>query len=173
MKSKYVNGTINKGIYIHNDSNTEHRIDELEKEIVLKQDKLTAGENITISEDNVISSVGGGAEVFVIHITDGDASTITVTKEEVIAAIESNQPIVIDYEKTNTYGLPSTHYITAPVAVMTSQFLSHEYKLEGRVANPVDSEYRFYSISFSDMAGFSFNERFIQSISTVNSESTN
>lgn len=173
MKSKYVNGTINKDIYIHNDSNTEHRIDELEKEIVLKQDKLTAGENITISEDNVISSVGGGAEVFVIHIADGDASTITVTKEEVIAAIESNQPIVIDYEKTNTYGFPSTHYITAPVAVMTSQFLSHEYELEGRVANPVDSEYRFYSISFSDMADFSFNERFIQSVSTVNSESTN
>lgn len=172
MKSKYVNGTINKDIYIHTDSNTEHRVDELEKEIVLKQDKLTAGENITISEDNVISSVGGGAEVFVIHITNGDASTITVTKAEVIEAIENNQPIVIDYERTNSLGRPSTHYITAPVAVMTSQFLSREYELEGRVANPVDSEYRFYSISFNDMADFSFHERFIQSVSTVNSEST-
>ena len=56
MKSKYINGTINKDIYIHTDSNTEHRVDELEKEIVLKQDKLIAGENITISANNVISA---------------------------------------------------------------------------------------------------------------------
>jgi len=55
MKSKYINGTINKDIYIHTDANTEHRIDVLEEEIQTKQDKLTAGENITI-ENNVISA---------------------------------------------------------------------------------------------------------------------
>ena len=56
MKSKYVNGTINKDIYIHTDKDTEHRVDVLEDEMLTKQDKLIAGENITISEDNVISA---------------------------------------------------------------------------------------------------------------------
>lgn len=56
MKSQFINGTINKDIYVHQDPDTIKRVDELEEEIVLKQDKLTAGENITISEDNVISA---------------------------------------------------------------------------------------------------------------------
>lgn len=35
-----------------------------EEEIATKQDKLTAGENIEISEDNVISSTGGGGTLY-------------------------------------------------------------------------------------------------------------
>lgn len=63
MKSKYVNGTINKDIYLHTDAETLKRLSQAEEDIQnleeRKQDKLTAGENITISEDNVISATGG------------------------------------------------------------------------------------------------------------------
>ena len=63
MKSKYINGTINKDIYLHADAETLEKLSQAEEDIQnleeRKQDKLTAGENITISEDNVISATGG------------------------------------------------------------------------------------------------------------------
>ena len=34
MKSQYVNGTINKDIYIHDNSTVEKRVEELEKDVV-------------------------------------------------------------------------------------------------------------------------------------------
>lgn len=63
MKSQFVNGTINKDIYIHPDAETLKRLSQAEEDIQnleeTKQDKLIAGENITISEDNIISATGG------------------------------------------------------------------------------------------------------------------
>lgn len=52
---------------------TEELLGEVEETVseamTLKQDKLTAGENITI-EDNVISATGGGVEVITLDTTD-------------------------------------------------------------------------------------------------------
>ena len=60
MKPQYVSGTINKDVYLHTDATTIKRISNLETEVgnleSSKQDVLTVGDNITIS-DNVISAI--------------------------------------------------------------------------------------------------------------------
>ena len=64
---------------IQNEASTRESADNLIKEsIAKKQDKLTAGTNITISADNVISATGGGSEEtedWTFTLSDG--STIT------------------------------------------------------------------------------------------------
>lgn len=44
-------------------NNLSGRVTAAEADILTKQDKLTAGDNITISTDNIISATGGGLEV--------------------------------------------------------------------------------------------------------------
>lgn len=67
-----------------------------------KQDKLTAGENITIADDGTISSSGGGAsesDIFVLELTldsNGNVTSASHTYEETKAAIESNKIIMMD-----------------------------------------------------------------------------
>ena len=64
---------------IQNEASTRESADNLIKEsIAKKQDKLTAGTNITISDDNVISATGGGSEEtedWTFTLSDG--STLT------------------------------------------------------------------------------------------------
>ena len=62
-----------------------------------KQDKLTAGDNITITENGTISSTGGGAEVFfldVFVITETEVIT-NKTYAEIKAAIDAGDIIYI------------------------------------------------------------------------------
>ena len=62
-----------------------------------KQDKLTAGDNITISEDGTISSSGGGAKAFFLNvfvITETEVVT-NKTYAEIKAAIDAGDIIYI------------------------------------------------------------------------------
>ena len=70
-----------------------------------KQDKLIAGENITIASDGkTISATGGGAETLFVTITDNNG-TLTADKSfvEIKNAINTGIPVLVDYYGT---GLP-------------------------------------------------------------------
>ena len=72
-------------------------INEVKRKTDSKQDKLTAGDNITIAEDGTISSSGGGAEVFfldVFVITETEVIT-NKTYAEIKAAIDAGDIIYI------------------------------------------------------------------------------
>ena len=72
-------------------------INEVKRKADSKQDKLTAGDNITIAEDGTISSSGGGAEVFfldVFVITETEVVT-NKTYAEINAAIDAGSVIYI------------------------------------------------------------------------------
>ena len=70
-----------------------------------KQDKLIAGENITIASDGkTISATGGGAETLFVTITDNNG-TLSADKSfvEIRNAINTGIPVLVDYYGT---GLP-------------------------------------------------------------------
>ena len=72
-------------------------INEVKRKADRKQDKLTAGDNITIAADGTISSTGGGAEVFFIDvfvITETEVVT-NKTYAEIKAAIDAGDIIYI------------------------------------------------------------------------------
>ena len=72
-------------------------INEVKRKADSKQDKLTAGDNITIAADGTISSTGGGAEVFfldVFVITETEVVT-NKTYAEIKAAIDAGDIIYI------------------------------------------------------------------------------
>ena len=72
-------------------------INEVKRKADSKQDKLTAGDNITIAADGTISSTGGGAEVFfldVFVITETEVIT-NKTYAEIKAAIDAGDIIYI------------------------------------------------------------------------------
>lgn len=72
-------------------------INEVKRKADNKQDKLTAGDNITIAADGTISSSGGGAEVFfldVFVITETEVIT-NKTYAEIKAAIDAGDIIYI------------------------------------------------------------------------------
>ena len=72
-------------------------INEVKRKADSKQDKLTAGDNITIAEDGTISSTGGGAKVFfldVFVITETEVIT-NKTYAEIKAAIDAGDIIYI------------------------------------------------------------------------------
>ena len=72
-------------------------INEVKRKADNKQDKLTAGENITIAADGTISSTGGGAKVFfldVFVITETEVIT-NKTYAEIKAAIDAGDIIYI------------------------------------------------------------------------------
>ena len=72
-------------------------INEVKRKADRKQDKLTAGDNITIAADGTISSTGGGAEVFfldVFVITETEVVT-NKTYAEIKAAIDAGDIIYI------------------------------------------------------------------------------
>ena len=72
-------------------------INEVKRKADNKQDKLTAGDNITIAEDGTISSSGGGAKVFfldVFVITETEVIT-NKTYAEIKAAIDAGDIIYI------------------------------------------------------------------------------
>ena len=72
-------------------------INEVKRKADNKQDKLTAGDNITIAADGTISSTGGGAEVFfldVFVITETEVVT-NKTYAEIEAAIDAGDIIYI------------------------------------------------------------------------------
>ena len=89
-------------------------IEEATEAISSKQDKLTAGENITIDEDNVISAEGGDSQIVsgvvnangTITFTDSDGNTFTTTGSGVIGAdgigiadvhIDGGGDLIIEY----------------------------------------------------------------------------
>ena len=70
-----------------------------------KQDKLIAGENITIASDGkTISATGGGAETLFVTITDNNG-TLSADKSyiEIKNAINTGIPVLVNYAGT---GLP-------------------------------------------------------------------
>ena len=70
-----------------------------------KQDKLIAGENITIASDGkTISATGGGAETLFVTITDNNG-TLSADKSysDILAAIHAGIPVIVNYADT---GLP-------------------------------------------------------------------
>ena len=72
-------------------------INEVKRKTDSKQDKLTAGDNITIAADGTISSTGGGAKVFfldVFVITETEVIT-NKTYAEIKAAIDAGDSIYI------------------------------------------------------------------------------
>ena len=72
-------------------------INEVKRKTDSKQDKLTAGDNITIAADGTISSTGGGAKVFfldVFVITETEVIT-NKTYAEIKAAIDAGDIIYI------------------------------------------------------------------------------
>ena len=72
-------------------------INEVKRKADSKQDKLTAGDNITIAADGTISSTGGGAKVFfldVFVITETEVIT-NKTYAEIKAAIDAGDIIYI------------------------------------------------------------------------------
>lgn len=72
-------------------------INEVKRKADNKQDKLTAGDNITIAADGTISSTGGGAKVFfldVFVITETEVIT-NKTYAEIKAAIDAGDIIYI------------------------------------------------------------------------------
>ena len=72
-------------------------INEVKRKADNKQDKLTAGDNITIAEDGTISSSGGGAEVFFLDVfvmTETEVIT-NKTYAEIDAAIDAGSVIYI------------------------------------------------------------------------------
>ena len=72
-------------------------INEVKRKADRKQDKLTAGDNITIAADGTISSTGGGAKVFfldVFVITETEVVT-NKTYAEIKAAIDAGDIIYI------------------------------------------------------------------------------
>lgn len=72
-------------------------INEVKRKADNKQDKLTAGDNITIAENGTISSTGGGAEVFFLDVfvmTETEVIT-NKTYAEIDAAIDAGSVIYI------------------------------------------------------------------------------
>lgn len=72
-----------------------------------KQNKLIAGENITIASDGkTISATGGGAEALIVPVTESNG-TLSVDKTfiEIRDAILAGIPVLVDYGGT---GLPLT-----------------------------------------------------------------
>ena len=72
-------------------------INEVKRKADNKQGKLTAGDNITITEDGTISSSGGGAEVFFLDVfvlTETEVIT-NKTYAEIDAAIDAGSVIYI------------------------------------------------------------------------------
>ena len=70
-----------------------------------KQDKLIAGENITIASDGkTISATGGGAETLFVTITDNNG-TLSADKSysDILNAIHAGIPVIVNYAST---GLP-------------------------------------------------------------------
>ena len=70
-----------------------------------KQDKLIAGENITIASDGkTISATGGGAETLFVTITDNNG-TLSADKSysDILDAIHAGIPVIVNYAGT---GLP-------------------------------------------------------------------
>ena len=80
-------------------------IDGLAVDISGKQDKLIAGENITIASDGkTISATGGGAEAMFVTITDNNG-TLSADKSysDILDAIHAGIPVIVNYAGT---GLP-------------------------------------------------------------------
>nr|DAU25095.1 MAG TPA: hyaluronidase [Caudoviricetes sp.] len=60
-------------------NNLSGRVTAAEANILTKQDKLTAGDNITISTDNIISATGGGLEVKIASTADFNSAELLET----------------------------------------------------------------------------------------------
>ena len=73
---------------------------DLSSTLSLKQDKLTAGENITISNDNVISATGGGGNI-PTNITNIQESSGNIS-------LESNKIYKVNLTGNTTFTLPTT-----------------------------------------------------------------
>ena len=77
-------------------TNTETSITQLQTDVASKQDKLTAGTNITI-ENNVISSSGGGGSVSVVRVdseSDYQAQKDNITSALAVKDVFSNSGMV-------------------------------------------------------------------------------
>lgn len=82
---------------------------ELEGGLATKQNKLKAGENITISEDNTISAASGGLKVLELDVWSHSSGALT---EEQYNAIKENPfGIVIKAQSVNILAL----YLSAKI----------------------------------------------------------
>lgn len=103
---------------------TKRELDCVNNSINKKQNKLEAGKNITISEDNVISAIGGGelpvASTTVLggvkigeNLNMADDGTISVPSEQIIEAntaevIPEDAPLLTNIKTNNQiYSLPT------------------------------------------------------------------
>lgn len=77
---------------------------QIKNAITSKQDKLTAGHGITISEDNVISAVSSGG-LKVLELDVWTHSSGTLTEEQFNAIKENPLGIVIKAQDVNTIAL--------------------------------------------------------------------
>ena len=67
-----------------------------------KQDKLIAGENITIASDGKTISATGGAETLIVHVTD-DNGTLSADKSysDILNDIHAGVSVFVDYDGTS------------------------------------------------------------------------
>ena len=94
-------------------------INEVKRKADNKQDKLTAGDNITIAADGTISSTGGGAEVFfldVFVITETEVVT-NKTYAEIKAAIDAGDIIYIT-DKNGVVYVPQVAKTNAKIELL-------------------------------------------------------
>lgn len=112
MKERYIYKV--NGILVR-----DERVDELPKLLNEKQDKLKAGKGIIISEDNIISAIGGGGVVTDVPAatqeqiggfklpTEEERKTIETTTRRVVA-LDENNIAYVDLPDTSIYAVNLT-----------------------------------------------------------------
>ena len=124
-------------------------INEVKRKADSKQDKLTAGDNITIAADGTISSTGGGAEVFfldVFVITETEVVT-NKTYAEIKAAIDAGDIIYIT-DKNGVVYVPQVAKTNTKIELLWLD--SHEDRTY-RWSAVVNSE-NAWSVTFPELA---------------------
>ena len=114
-----------------------------------KQDKLTAGNNITIADDGTISSTGGGAKAFFLNvfvITETEVVT-NKTYVEIKAAIDAGDIIYIT-DKNNVVYMPQVAKTGSKIEFLWLD--SHENRTY-RWSAVVNSE-NVWSVTFPEFA---------------------
>lgn len=89
----------------------EECCEEVQEALANKQDKLTAGDNITIDENNVISATGG-SNIFVVNATHDEQTSnprLDKTYEDIYAAYTKGDFVIIYYN--DDYGYPQVYDI--------------------------------------------------------------
>ena len=121
-------------------------INEVKRKTDSKQDKLTAGDNITIAEDGTISSSGGGAKLFfldVFVITETEVIT-NKTYAEIKAAIDAGDIIYIT-DKNGIVYVPQVGTTNAKIELL---WIESQYNRTLYWTAVVDSENAWSAAEF-------------------------